>query len=915
MIMITYSSNERSNGKLDEIKKELLEMKLDPWMDDPRDDSNDFGIAPGDLHRERIAQAILSADLVLALSSLTWWNSGYCKWEFEFAKRAGKRIVFFPVAYGNESGELMQKAHDTDCPVIEHLDQLGSIVQVGAELAGAHAELLRLWYLRHQRQPGMDLLNNPWSMEEKRFWEAPVAKRDIIKLSKDPVVANHAEIIISGSTMYDIVGLNPGSEIISLAGSITGYDAGRKRFWRFLRIFILGTIILLSVLAVYLRNLASEEEEKAKEEQLVQQSILLAEKSQEQENSYKKLDLAEQAWHSADTDNARNSLMLAEEESGQIQAFRIPQGKYIGATLTSDTNFLVVGEQNNLYIANLSNGKVEKSISLDFEISKRYIASSKNADHVAVVDENGKLVVVDTQTGSASEIAFDLATAFCVDNEERLWVSHGDGLISVAESPWNESPYVTFQTETDMPTSILVTNDGKQLVLLLDNGDMQIYDIQDDSLHLDAVIPMFTEEYEAVPMLGSEPSLDADALVQSGDNIAALRQRKVSFWERNGNHVVYDQQRLSIYGSLIIPASLGKTVITYQGATSFPKVYPEGSADPLSFMYRSSRAGGNILAGTAEGEILAIVQPDGLVQIVHIDHVPLLTGSPKGLIPVPTDRGLFTLFPDGKLYSADGNVELDIGTETLLGCNLSAGGYFFTVSRDGQIFAVDTQTFQVFQSDAPPVLPSSVYSGSNEDQLLVYNEKGYCIYHIENNTGLVLDRYTADIMALETKEIIISAAVDNEGNHIALATSLGRLLVLSTEDDTLVSEGTYIGTGYGENILYNDIGQLLVLSAGGRINLYDEKLTPVSMTVFDKSVMGVFSIHDSPLALVKFVNGEFAVIHSRDLFIQQEISVRNNSNMSFFAMDMEKGEFWLNLVTFTQDEEDPYVTKLYQFKL
>ena len=935
MIMITYSSNERNNGKLGEIKKELSKMRLDLWMDDPRDDTNDFGIAPGDLHRERIAEAILSADLILVLSSVTWWNSEYCIWEFEFAKRAGKRIVFYPIAYGDEYGELAQKAYDTGYPVIESIDQLGGIIQVGRGLADAHAKILMLWYAYRGNQDGTDLLQNPWVMQENRFWETAVAEKDITKLSKDVAKVNHAAIMIAGRDIYETVGISPNKAIISFAEKIIDCNSRRQRYWRSAGIFILSVIIFLSVMSAFLSNLASKEEKRDKKEQLVQQSILLADRSQEQENSFIKMELANKAWHSADTSNAQNSLRLAEQENMQIQSFRIPQGKYVGATFTQNSDFLVVGEQNNLYIVNHSNGEVDRSIALDFEISARQIAASKDADQIAVVNEYGKLTVVDTQTGAYLELDLDLATAFCVDTKDRLWIAYDDGHVSVSESPWAEGCSVSFQTEAKMPTSILVTDDNKDLVVLLDSGDMQIYtlpkeinipkdaqdgkslecEMQEKSLHLESDISMFVNEYKAVPALGTEPSLDADALVQSGDNIAALRKRHISVWEKDENRVECDEQVLPAYGSLIIPASLGGAVVTYHGATNYTRVCPKGSANPLSFMYLSSRAGGNILAGTTEGEMAAIVQPDGVVKIVHIDNVPILTGTPKGYIPVPTDEGIFTMSADGKLYSMDGNVKLDIAAEILLGTDFSADGYFFILSQSGRLFAIDTQTFQIFQSDKLPVLSSSLYHGSNKRQVLAYGEKGYCVYHVDNGKEFVLDWYDTELSVLKKTETIFSAAIDKDGDRIALATSLGRILLISAKDNTLLSEGVYISAGYGESLLFNDDGQLLVLSAGGRVHLYDENLNLVTMTIFNRSAMGFFPIQDSSLALVRFVDGGFALINTQDLLVFREIPIRSNGNMTFFAVDLEQDEFWTNQIEYTQDKENPYTAELYQFKM
>lgn len=914
MVMITYSTYERNNGRLNEIKDELSKLQIDFRVDDTRDDTNVFGIAPGDIHQERIAEAILSANLVLVLGSHSWWESSYCMWEFEFARRAGKRIAIFPIGYGEEYEALRQKAEKQNCFVIESIEQLGSILQIGAELAEAHAELLRLWHFNCTRKDGIDLLHDVWSIRDMGFWDAPVIKRDAVRLSKDPVVVNCAKIVLAGSTMERAVGLTLNSEIISLAASVTGHASRRQRVRAVMGIGLLTAIIFLSVVSIFLRDRAWEEEKRAEEEALYQRSILLADRALEQENSFAQQILAEQAWQSAATDNAKNALTLAELENSQVQSFRIPQGYYTGAMFTPDADFLVVGEQNNLYVANLSNGKVEKRMSLDFDIAARQIACSRNADQIAVVNSKGNLVAADLQDNIHTELVFDSATAFCADNADRLWVAHRDGHISVSERPWSEKNSIVYQTEADMPTAMLVTEEGSQVAVLLADGSMQIYEIQKDTLCLIKSVVMFTGETRGTAVLGDGTSMEADALVQAGDNIAALRYRHVSVWKRDADTVEYDDLQLNTRGSLVIPASLGGAVITYQGVTNTARVYPKGSANPLELMNDSLCMGEYILAGIPRGKILAVVQNNGLVQIVHVDNMPLLTGSPRGFMPVPTSRGVCTLMEDGRLYSKDDGVALDIGENIQLGGSLYSGDYFFTITQSGRLVAVDTETLRMFQSDEPPMKPVNIYTGSNKEWVLVYHQKGYCVYRVAKDGGIALVQYNAKLSVLGEQETINCAAVNKDGSRIALTTSCGRVLVLAAENDMLLSERTYISAGYRQDAAFNDLGQLLVVSAGGRICLYDENLNFILMTILDKPIMGICSANDSSLGLIKYADGTYATLDMQGLSVVQEVPCRSG-NMSFWAFDLQRRKLWINCVFYEQTGETSYVTRMFQYKL
>ena len=917
MIMISYSSNERNNGTLGKVERELAQMGQNTWIDNPEDGACDSGIIPGELHRDSIAEAILRANLVLVINSDAWWASPYCRWEFEFAKRAGKRIVFLQISNDDGRKGAFQKAQDTSYPCISQLDELTDVAKVGSELAQAHAELLWLWYSYSREDPDTVQPANTDAMLKSQFWNAPVAKDDAVKCSKDDAVLSHAQIVFANRTQLENAGITPG--VLSFAEMIVCARQKRKQIKHFLYAAIFCVIICLSVLALYFERLAIRDNRTADEAMLKQKSLLLAEQSRNQENSYRKWELAQQAERAASTDIAQNALMLAGIETAQIEEFRIPQGKYVGAALTPDAKFLAIGEQNNLYIANLSNGNIEKSISLDFKISARHIAISKDASYAAVVAPAGKLAVVDITKGTALHITDDAATAFSVDGRDRLWVAHNDGVVSVREFPWTGEPDAFMRTDAGMITSILALEKEESLALLLADGKMRLYNIDGRTLRLECAISMFSEELKTRSELGvSENTSYADALIQSGNNIAALRQGRVSLWERQKNHVTSASEAAPYINrfqeSWILPASLGGPVITYQSALNLTEIYPENSFNPLSFLPVSAREGNHLLAGTVEGKVLAVIKPEGVVQILHIDNVPLQMEDPQGWIPVPSCRGLLTLHPDGKLYSSEGNVELDLESEVVLGTELFSGDYFFILCGNGELCAVNTNTLRVIR-DALPISNACVYSGGNEKQLFLYNNKEYCVYHIENDTELILDLHGRNLTCLKASENIVAAAMNRDGSQVALSTSLGRILLLSAQDGALLYEGETVLTGYSGNILFNDAGHLLVLLAGGRIHLYDDKLTLCSMTVIGQPAIAMKAIAGSSLALVKLINGDFIIIHSERLLALQKFSVPEMERMSFSVVDLEEGVFWLNQVSEVQRPGAACSAKLYRFKL
>ena len=157
--------------------------------------------------------------------------------------------------------------------------------------------------------------------------------------------------------------------------------------------------------------------------------------------------------------------------------------------------------------------------------------------------------------------------------------------------------------------------------------------------------------------------------------------------------------------------------------------------------------------------------------------------------------------------------------------------------------------------------------------------------------------------------------MNRDGSQVALSTSLGRILLLSAQDGALLYEGETVLTGYSGNILFNDAGHLLVLLAGGRIHLYDDKLTLCSMTVIGQPAIAMKAIAGSSLALVKLINGDFIIIHSERLLALQKFSVPEMERMSFSVVDLEEGVFWLNQVSEAQRPGAACSAKLYRFKL
>ncbi|MCL2703825.1 MAG: toll/interleukin-1 receptor domain-containing protein [Defluviitaleaceae bacterium] len=864
------------------IKESLESRGFLVWMDDE-------GVTPGALHQAEIAKAFLSSSAVLVLDSAEWRESDYCIWEYNLSVKAGKRIAVFRLDIAGSAGISPSLSPIANIPA-GNAEELADILHVGSKLAQAHADLLRLWF--DSTRAGDILVKDRDKIECDDFWYMKVPDVDVKRYSKDVNISAAVEIVLSNNT---------GGGIMNFARQITVKIRKRKIRNKSMSVTAAFLVIICSVLSIVFFLEARESRDIALIENQKQQALSLAQQSAMLENSFDRLATATLAVEAADTPYLLSAYQSAYISNLTRQVFTIPQGQYLGAAFSGDNKKLVVTDHNQIYLANLSDGTLISNVTITEGIGARHIGVSYDGTHVAISNINGKLLIVDMNTGMSVSAATESSTSFFVDSSDYLWIGHSNGRIIRRPIPWTSSEHDTIYETGKNITALSVSESASTIGILTKEGIISLYIANGSGIEEIQSAAAFpgSESYSCA--LGDTVSLDADALIVSGDDYIALRGGAVSLYQTDTGTVVRSTQfqTASTTRSSIIPASLGNGyAMTYQGASSFERIIPGNAPNPVSYLGRSSRVGGSVLAGTQDGKLLANAGIDGQIELLHLDWGPLNIGNVAGVFPLPVNDGFMTIGLDGIIYNSHKEQLFQTGLSFRFQTPVMAGESMYLFSNDNTIVSFfpgenggipGIREYRIIN----PMPSDNIRLGNtvSDSVLIIYDSKRYGILSIfdDENAAVIME----PLHTLADNEVIWMAAVNADGSKAVLKTSHHRLLIIDVRSHEILNEKTLPMIYFLCGLTFNAYGDLLVQTLNNGIILLDENsLDAKNMRILTSGTVGITPFAQGEKAILLLSNGDFEVIDTNTLLTIQHIPLPKDYRMRIFSVNPESTRLW-----------------------
>lgn len=888
-VAISYDSANRVHAI--SVKDNLRTHGLNVWIDDS-DETNPskIGVAPGSYHQNEIATNFLTAGVVLILDTQRWRQQPYCKWEYDLVRKAGKRVAIIPCDT-DYLDDTLNCAPIATFP-IKSIEDLIKEIPLSKRISAAHSRLTKIWYdsLTDEDMQEIGFKGSNVIDENSSVWEKCVPTKISKKYSHDPLIVDAANTVINHKDPQNSIGITLSNPLLNLATSICDFKKRRSKLKMLLTWAGMSLIYIFFVLAIIFCAQAVFSKEKTKSELAKQQSLFLAAQSNNLENSYDRLETAKTAIEISKTDIAKSSNQSAVVSNKILSTFSVPQTRYLGAIISEDKKQLVLIDRNGVFVVSLADGKLINHVTVDDEIGSRLIGCTKNASHVVIATTNGVLVDVDVSAGNVSKIPANNASSFFVDENDDLWLCTMEGEIIRRNIPWSDPNNDSIYASKQEATAIAVSKFGKELALINKKGELVLYNIN-DTLEEKACVSAFDSSVAYTIPLGKESSLDADALIPSGENYICLRKRRVVLFEAiNKTIVASDALIPDSFGSKIIPASLGGNAVTYQGWLSFEQIVPSDAPNPLSFLGRSTRVGGNMLAGTRDGTLLAIVHLDASIELLHLNNSPLEVGLVKGSIPLILDGEVHTLDFDGTIYDNEGNIDLKTNNSIPVQQPVFSENNNYYIDNDNNVVCINNKkeivTFPVNGLDKN----ASLWLGNtiSDNIVSVYGLSCYGIGEIgKNDINMVSPNF------LSNDEKIIMSATNSDGTKIALKTSTNNLYLINRVSGQVLTKAYFLMPSYRSGITFNSDDSLFIEGLGGKILILDENLVEKQIRIFSSNTIGAVPLQGGKTALLKLGTGDFEIISLDTLQTIQQIIVPKNYMASFISVNEDSTILWL----------------------
>ena len=889
-VVISYDSTNREKAL--ETRQFLEDHGLSVWMDNARASDSDtsiqtIGIAVGAFHQDEILQEILAASVVLILDSARWRTQDYCRWEYNTAKNAGKRIAVLA-----DDLTLSGEAPESTWPVAD-LDEFVARFPSGLTQVEAHARLL-------------SITNNGNQTQGRPPVEAKM-------LSRDPAMVEDARAVLANATA-PAEGISISQPVSDLAASIVKADSTRSKNRRVGFIAAGLAVVLMAVAAVGMWATSAASLSRAESDMAVQQSLSLAQQAMSVGDTYQAMGLATEAVRSARTPQALAAYSSAWIASQQHQSFSIPASNYLAAMMTPDGTKLVVVDQQTVWVADLTTGVTVRNVPLDVKLGSRIMGITPDGDHVAAVTTDGQLVQIDMKDGWTEQIPVVDGASFCVDDKGVLWVADKSGVVTQRNLPWTHSqPSTVLQTGISS-TAINIASDGESIFVLGGDGSLTSFDLGTGTIVRS--LSAYSSAWQPSTPLGGKASPNADVLTSCQDAVIVIRGSNVRVAQSDGSFIgnMPDMMAGTIYGTARMTAAClgarGAAAAMRGLGASGASNFTNEPGDPISqYLGTPSRAADYQLIGNDSGEQIVLLNDTGQVDVLHVDKTSVNYGSTSGVIPISDGDGQpMTVNLGGALFDLSGQQIGDLGMKLAYQDPV--------ITEDAAYVAGASSTLVRIDLGEGHAVSSCTVPGLNADDNFGMRSTGahykpaimatHAIGQVESTdpfTDGLCGFPMIAIPALGADESIQAVAINNDSTLAAIATNDNRLMLLNWPSGDVVVESTVDASSEPPSLMFNDDGRLIAATTNGNITLLDERLNPVTARIQQYGAQTITPLYGTQRAVLRLTTGALDIIDTSTLLTIQRVPATFDFSGQLFAYDSSAQAVWIVKMSVDSDSD------------
>lgn len=804
-VFVSYSSANRDVAE--SFVRELTARGLNVWMDDADAERGDseMGVPAGTKWRDSISAGLDSSMIVVVLDSATWRSSGVCRWEYEHALNAGKRIAVVR-AVGDDDEEGGPSETVQPSTVDDDVERIVRLVAEHEAVVRAHTRLLIA------------------DSDEPTGFLGRLFGRDR--------VADDVEAILGGA--LENAGLKLSDRHRVVIEKTLASEASRRRRTRVARGSTLGVVTILAIGALAASVVAYQANSRSQVERNNQVSVLSASEAIAAHTGDEARAALKRGRHAADTDALRAATQIVEAKNRDSEIIYSGVSSPTGVAVSEDGSTIVVSEGDTLTVIHPDRDPIRLdapgplgagSLTLSADGSRAVVLGAFRGN----VSTEQYLLDVDSGEFELATGAFR-SSALEPDGTVLTVNAYGDVLLDgalIEEGSGFAAPPVA-AVGVSGGVAVLLDNGAIALPDQTASGEYRLVDRFGGSgttgatgspEHVAEQMEQYAPEaVSAEPASSTKPRTRPARIFACGDRVISWDRGTVQSADLDGlsatrkrvlNYLDSDQSRACFDGRGIFALGIRGSIVSV----------PDEGGLPRSLLRENPHAGRVAMATSPEGAWIVAARPDGTV-VRALTEATARTYQDDGVfLRLPVSSGLLAITQDGGLR-LDGAVLEGQRVNRLLAQRLATveDGFWFPSGR--WMYKLTDQGIETEIEIQEEIGVRDARTAADGSILMIASS---AVIRIDPATG----DYLATVVQLpEEVGSILDADVLASGTLVVL-TSAGYVVEADADSGEVIESSSMTAGGQVGAVTRLDDGTILVMASDGVLRQLDHEFNEV----------------------------------------------------------------------------------------